>query len=320
MSPASYFRSFARGSGAPQGLGLACERTGICAAAVRRADGLKPRVTACRSFSGEQSLPALSAWRRKSGLRRSPANLLLGGDEYQILPIEALELSGAELADAARWKVKDMIEFPPEQASVACLLVPGSDGARSRQALAVVTPRKTVALWMQRSRAADLELSAIDIPELALRNLAALVPSTTACGLLHVGLARTTLVMVWQGELCTFRRFDLSASQLIDATTEQREALIERLALDLQRTTDAFERQFYAAALGRMWVTDEIEGLALGPALSRYVAPEVLPLKLREWLDIDSTDALVDPARGIDFIPAIGAALREHAPSPSQTA
>jgi MSHA biogenesis protein MshI len=291
---------------------MAAEGSGICAAAVRRAGGVKPRVTACESFSGEQSLPALAAWRRKSGLRRSQANLLLGGDEYQIVPIDALELTGKELAEAARWKVKDMIDFPPEQASIACVLVPGTDAVtRARQALAVVTPRKTVALWMQRSLAANLELNAIDVPELALRNVAALVPSTTACGLLHVGLARTTLVMVWQGELCTFRRFDLKASQFVDANTEQREALVERLALDLQRTTDAFERQFHATALGRMWVTDEIEGLALGPALSRYVASEVLPLKLREYLDIDHPNALVDPAHGIDFIPAIGAALRE---------
>jgi MSHA biogenesis protein MshI len=194
------------------------------------------------------------------------------------------------------------------------VLVPGTEGvARSRQALAVVTRRHTVVQWMQRAQAARFDLSTIDVPELALRNIAALLPSSGACGLLHVGVSRAMLVMVWQGELCTFRRFDLRAGQLLAADADQREALIERLALDLQRTSDAFERQFHAVALGRMWVTEELPGFELAPALSRYVSPEVLPLKLRECLDVDGSAPLTDPARNVDFIPAIGAALRVEA-------
>ncbi len=313
MALPSFLRSFSRGSTAAAHLGVAVDGATVCAAVVRRSADAKPRMLACRSVDGEQALAALAPWRRKNGLRRAQANLLLPGDDYQILPLETEQLSLAELASAARWKVKDMIDFAPEEASVACVLVPGADGiAKSRQALAVVTRRHTVVQWMQRAQAAHFELSAIDVPELALRNIAALLPGTGACGLLHVGLSRATLVMVWQGELCTFRRFDLRASQLLAADESQREALIERLALDLQRTSDAFERQFHAAALGRMWVTEELAGCELAPALSRYVSPDVLPLKLRECIDVDCGEALIDPARNVDFIPAIGAALRQE--------
>jgi len=314
MALPSFLRSFSRGADAAGSLGLAVDGNAMSAAVVRRNADVKPRVVACRHFGGGDALHALAAWRRKNGLRRAQANLLLSNDDYQILPLDAAQLSATELAAAARWKVKDMIDFPPEEASVACVRVPAAEGVgRSRQALAVVTRRRTVVQWMQRAQAAHFELSAIDVPELALRNIAALLPSTAACGLLHVGISRATLVMVWQGELCTFRRFDLRASQLLAADADQREALIERLALDLQRTSDAFERQFHAAALGRMWVTEELPGLELAPALSRYVSPEVLPLKLRECVDVDADDALIDPAQDVDFIPAIGAALRVEA-------
>jgi MSHA biogenesis protein MshI len=316
MALPSFLRSFSRGAATAGSVGIACDGSALSAAVVRRNADAKPRVVACGGFEGGDALPAIAKWRSKNGLRRAQANLLLANDEYQILPLDVEQLSAAELAAAARWKVKDMIDFPPEDASVACVRVPGAEGVeRSRQALAVVTRRKTVVQWMQRAHAAHFELSAIDVPELALRNIAALLPGTAACGLLHVGISRATLVMVWQGELCTFRRFDLRAGQLLAADGEQREALIERLALDLQRTSDAFERQFHAAALGRMWVTEELPGLELAPALSRYVSPDVLPLKLREYVDVDASDALIDPSRSLDYIPAIGAALRVETPS-----
>jgi len=175
----------------------------------------------------------------------------------------------------------------------------------------VVSRHDTIARWMQQSHEAHLDLHSIDVPELALRNLALLAAGDGACALLHVGLTRSTLVMVWQGELCSVRRFELRAAQLIDADKDSFEALIERLGQDVQRSTDAFERQFHAAALGRLWVTDEQAGLALCEPLARHVTLQVRPMKLREWMSIDATVPLMDAAQGIDFIPAIGAALRE---------
>jgi MSHA biogenesis protein MshI len=166
---------------------------------------------------------------------------------------------------------------------------------------------------MRRSHQARIELQAIDIPELAMRNLAALLPGDNTVALLHVGLARTLLVMVWKGELCNSRRFELNAQQLLSAGTMAREQLLERLGLDVQRTADAFERQFQAAALGGLWVTQEHPSLAVAEELERFVALRVKPFALKDHLDFDTQTTLLDPARGIDFVPAIGAALREEA-------
>lgn len=315
MSLGQFIPSFAaRKPAAPCWLGVSTDPLGMAAAVVQRSPGERARVTDCQTFEGGEALAQLSGWSRRQ--RAARTNLLLGADEYQILPIEANELSPAERVAAARWQVKDMIEFAPEEASVACVRVPGgSAGARTSQALAVVARRSTVAAWMQRSQGAKLKLDAIDIPELALRNVAALAPGSAAGALLHIGLARTTLVMVWQGELCNYRRFDLKASQLHGAGTDERETLIERLGLEVQRTADAFERQFHAAALARLWVTQEHASLAVADDLTRHVALPVQALHLKEWLDIAPEGPLVDPDRGIDYVLAIGAALREEAPA-----
>lgn len=312
-------RAVAHGS-----IGLAVDGDGLAAVVLDVSQAETPRLLVCHHFAGTGALTAFRQWRQREGWQHAPAHLLLGDDDYQLLPIETLDLPAQELADAARWKVKDMIDFPAEQASLACVLVPKVDqDAHLRHALAVVTPKTTVVHWMQRAQQARSRLTAIDIPELALRNLLALVQhdDAGACGLLHVGTQRATLVMVWQGELCTFRRLDITLGQLLQADDERRVAqMIERLALDLQRTCDAFERQFHTAVLRRLWVTPTPTALNLVPTLASQLTLELHVMDLKALLGVDGDQPLVDPERGVDFVPAIGAALRacDTAPAAQQ--
>ncbi len=314
MSFRSILQSLQPRPAPPRWMGVSADATRVSAAIVQRRAGAKPRVSAFQAFDGEQALNALAAWRAKRGNRSLRTNLLLNPNDYQILPIEAPDVAPGERAAATRWRIKDMIDFAPEEACVDCLLIPAAEGSvRARQALAVVSKRDTVAQWMLRARQARVDLQAIDIPELAVRNLAALLPSDNTVALLHVGLARTTLVIVWKGELCNSRRFDLHANQILSASSAGREQLLERLGLDVQRTADAFERQFQAAAMGGLWVTQEHPSLSLVEEIERFVALRVKPFQLREHLDIESDAALFDAQAGIDFVTAIGAGLREEA-------
>lgn len=303
-----------RPAAAPGCLGVHVDATHATGAVVSRRKGAKPRLTAVHTASGDASLAALARWQRHQGLRHANVNLLLDGADYQIVPLDVPDVQPDEVANAMRWRIKDLIDFPPEEASIGCLLVPTeSDSSRTQQALVVVSRQETIARWMTRSRDAKLNVQSIDVPELALRNLALLAAGGSACALLHVGLERSTLVIVWRGELCSLRRFDLSASQYLDASPEGRDALIERLGQDVQRSSDSFDRQFYAAALGRLWVTQEQDGLDLATPLASHITLQVRPLALRDWLDIETDTPLMNAAQGIDMLPAIGAALREEA-------
>ena len=311
MSLRSYFslpqRTSPRGS-----LGIATASAASATAAVIEKDaGGALRLKALESFDGDSALKAMSGWQRRTGWRRCRTHLLLDDAQYQLLPVDAPDVPDAELSDALRWRVKDLIDFPAEAASIASVLVPAAhESIRARQAWVVVAHRNTVAERMRGARDAQIELDSIDIPELALRNLALLPAPDSSCALLHVGLHRSTLLMVWKGDLCSVRRFDLTASALLDATPEEFEALVERFAQDVQRSADAFERHFHAAALGRLWVLDEQAGLPMADALARHLTLQVKPMKLADWIGIDTTRPLMDARARVDFLPAIGAALR----------
>ena len=292
------------------GLGIFAAGRSV-AAVIAKADDGGLRLKATESFDGAGSLEALARWRRSAGWRVCRTHWLLDDTQYQLLPMDAPDVPDTELADALRWRVKDMIDFPAEDARIGSVLAPAAgDSMRTRQAWVVVARRATVAGCMRSARNARIDLDSIDVPEFALRNLALLPAGDGACALLHVGLERSTLLMVWKGDLCSVRRLDLTANALLDAPPEQFESLIERLGQDVQRSTDAFERHFHAAGLGRLWVTDEQEGLALTEVLARHITLQVKPMKLADWIGIDTTRPLMDARQQLDFLPAVGAALR----------
>ena len=291
-------------------------RTGdgrLVAAVIERASSGRARLTACASFEGDTAADSLIAWQRRGGYRKAANNLLLANGDYQILPIDAPPVAPEERAGAARWLIKGMIDYPADEAAVDCLMIPSdAPSSAQRKAWAVVARRSSVVAWAERWHRGGLNLACVDIPELALRNLAALTPPDGACALLHIGPHASTLVMVWQGELCSTRRFEIGADQFDLADAQRLAFSVERLGLEVQRSADAFERQFHSFALGRLWVTPTVAGVDLAAALGAQLNLRVQTFQLEDWLDVGVDAEILAAGCGIDWWPAIGAALRSE--------
>ncbi|TAK76877.1 MAG: hypothetical protein EPO12_15770 [Aquabacterium sp.] len=297
---------------ATEHLGITCSPSRLSAAVVRADGDGRAHLLGQVGFEGDLDMAQISRWLRKNKLKPDSATLMLPGDEYQILPFDAPSVPAVERAEATRWRIKDMIDFPVEDACVDCLMLPAPDGqGQSSHALAIVSRRQQVREWMQRVRKAGIELSAVDIPELALRNLLALQPTPNACALLRIGATRASLIVVWKGELCTFRRFEISAPQFAAADLHSRQAQFERLGLEVQRTADAFERQFYGTAIERVWVEQSVPEVDLVQQLAPQVTLRVQPFALGDWMNLERlpvppADTPTPPPNLI----AVGAAVR----------
>jgi len=286
----------------------------VFVAEAARGDG-QPTVRSCRRFEGVEAMDAMLSWQRQVAWRYARTNLLLDGGDYQILLIDEPKVEPAERNSAARWLIKDMIDYPVEQAAVQCLVLPGSDDSplAQRRLLTVVSRKQTAFEWMNRWQRSRMALTSIDIPELALRNLAVLASGPAAVAFLHVGIDHANLIMVWQEDLCTFRRLDVSALMLHDSVAEKRESLVERLGLEVQRTADAFGRQFHAADLTQLWVSSVDDAVGLCDALSRQIYLKAQPFVLGDWVKFETDAPPYDIQLGIDYTLAIGAALRQEA-------
>ncbi len=293
-------------------LGLVFSPGRLAAAVVRLSGQGRPKLIAYESFTDDPSLPQVSHWLRKRGLSVATANLLLPGDDYHVLSFETPAVPAAERAEAARWRIKDMIDFPVENACVDCIVVPAPNGdPEGNHSWAVVAQRNRVRDWMQRAKQARIDLKSIDIPEMALRNLLVMEPTPNACALLRLSSTGGALIVAWRGELCSFRRFDdLNVQHFQTADLMGRQALVERLALELQRTADAFERQFYGTTIERVWIEQSVPDVDLVQQLAPHVSLRLHAFDLAEKLEIDPlAHGRGEPRHRVSLL-AVGAALR----------
>lgn len=282
----------------------------------RAADG-KPQVRLLASYAGGAGqADALVRLRGTHRLSRFRCVTLLGPGEYQLLQAEAPAVPAAELKTALRWRIKDQLDYPIEAATVDALLIPG-DGAgsgRGPQAFAVAAPKAAVGKRVKPFQDGKIPLQAVDIPELAQRNVAALLEDENrGLALLAFDATGGLLTITFRGELYAFRRIDIGATQLASADEERRGQLVDRIALELQRSFDHFDRQYSFVSLKRLVVAEVAGAPWLQPQLSRQSYLPVDTMDLSAAMDLEAVPELRQPSRQGECLQLLGAALRPEA-------
>jgi MSHA biogenesis protein MshI len=291
-------------------VGVVGTADGLLGVVMKRQAGSKPQFKAAPVFRGPQASESWVEW-QKSNAPLGQTSVLLSGEHYRIVPLDAPRVPDEERRAAVSYQAQELLDFPPDTTIIDCLNIPAAtSGQAVSRVFAVAGLKAEIAKWMRQYRQAGLNLDAIDIPEMALRNVSALVAGPQTHLYLHVGVRSARLVIVWQGELCAFRRFELSGRQLATETDGGIDLLVERLALDIQRTADAFVRQFHSADLAALWVSSVSKPEPLCAAFRIHQALPVHPLQLEDHLDWQGPGAIADLDRSIDHTLAIGAALR----------
>ena len=282
---------------------------------VRRSPGRKPEVLLLHSRArGGDDSHALRALRKDLGLASYRCTALLGDGEYQMLQVEPPDVPAGELREALRWRIKDMLQYPAESANIDLLQIPAEPGAsaRARQVWAIAADRALLRPRVAAFDNAKLTLAAIDIPELAQRNIAALFEEENlGLALLSFDETGSMLSFTYGGELYALRRIDAPLSQFVNLEAAQREALFEGVALEAQRSLDNFDRQFGHIRVNQLLVAPLPEGSALVGYLREFLSVLVAELDLATVLDFPSLPELALPLRQTHYLRAIGAALRD---------
>jgi MSHA biogenesis protein MshI len=286
--------------------------------AVARQGGARAEIEHLSTFAREgKDVAALKRIAGQYNAKNTALGTLLVSGEYQLLQTDAPDITDPEeLKAALRWKIKDMIDFPADQATLDCFDVQqgGAATGRGRQVFVAVARndvlRPRVALFQD----ARLPLSVIDIPEMGMRNIARLFEQESR-GLVLLNFTEISgmLLFTFGGELCAVRRIELTLTQLETAEVDRRNDLFDRVALEVQRSIDNFERQFNTITLSRL-VTAEMPSVpGLLEYLRGYLSIKVEPLDLSEVIDFPAVPELRKTRRQAELMPVIGAALRADA-------
>lgn len=282
---------------------------------VIRAPGARPEICLLDSYrvaGGEAD--ALARLRASRNLKDFRCTTLLGASDYRLLQVDSPAVPAEEKAQAMRWRLKDMVDFPVDTAAIGVLDIPLKDNGGGRQptAFAIVAPAAAVGQRMRLFDDAKVPLDAIDVPEVAQRNVAALFEERNrGLAFLRLDEDEGVLTITYDAELYLARHIDVSGRALAEADAERRQALIERLVLELQRTLDNFDRQYNFISVARLVVASERAVAGLMPALAENLYVPVQAMDLSAVADFPAVPELRNPERQAQCLLAIGAALRE---------
>jgi MSHA biogenesis protein MshI len=291
------------------------QRDGLAVASVTRAGSGRPTVERAAFFPGAASGELLEQAGKDLRAATVRCMTLLGSGDYQLLSVEAPNVPAEEMKTAVRWRLKDMLDFPVNDATIDVLRIPADPNASSRpqQMMFVVAARNSVlAPRQQMFAAAKVGLDVVDIPETAQRNIAALLePEGRGLAILSFDEEGALLTVTHGGELYLARRIDIPLAVLTDPDIDRRHQGFDRITLELQRSLDNFERQFSFISVSRLLLgPNQIEGL--DAYLSSNLYTPVDSLDLGAVFDLERVPELADKAQQQRFFTALGAGLRRE--------
>ena len=254
---------------------------------------------------------------------------------FNLLLVEAPEVDATELKAAIRWRIKELIDFHIDDAVFDVFDIPGQQQRGRQKMMYVVASRyNSVKEQIDLLEGACVNLTAIDIPELAMRNIAALLPEdNNGVALLHFGPSETILTLTRQETFYLSRNREYSAQQLLidaaaeDNTTEVGELALEpvddsgispalqqqldNIILETQRSMDYYESHFSLPPISGLVIAPTEKPV---PGMMAYLANNLgLPVRMLDLNTVlECEEPLSDEVQAKCLL-AIGAALRQEA-------
>lgn len=291
-------------------VGLELQKEGVAMVAQQWRDGI-PVVLAGEFVLSSKTTDfedIIRSFVARHKLQNAGCNLVLRHDEYQILLVEPPDVPEEEIRGAIRWRLKDLISIPPETAAIEIFSLP-QDGSKANKKMVyvVVAEAKKLKHLIELVGRGGLDLHAIDIGELAIRNIALRLVGDDGSGR-GIAIARLhhghgSVYIYRQTNLYLTRTFSLEYNAgLLDDLPQ------ENLALELQRSVDYYERQMGQVPPSVIYLCgDHVTEDKIGPTLraSLAIQLQILDPAATAWVDENfETGALMQ------CIGAFGAALR----------
>ena len=262
----------------------------------------------------EERQRALMQLVQQQALQKSRAVTVLSTNSYQLIQIDMGDLPAAERHDAARWQIRERIDYPPEEAVLDLFEVAPFGGERKPLTYVVAAQKKVLREHVQLVDESDLVLRAIDIPEFSLRNVCDLFTDDDR-GLAILLLLEQTgvLVIVRDGTLYLVRWLSIGMDDLIPFADGNLEALTEQLdtiILEIQRSFDYCESTFQLPLVSRLLVAQTQREIPVVISyLNDYLTTQVEALNFTEVLNLPEHNEQLQLNR---CLMAIGGALRQE--------
>lgn len=300
-------------------MAVSLQADGICTAYVERTPQARYVLEQAAFYPGRNSsdLALLEKTAKELQAERYRWTNLLSVGEYQILSVDAPTVPPDELKTAIRWRLKDLLDYHIDDATIDVCDVPveKKSPGRAHSMYAVAARNNLIEQRQALFSDAKVPISVIDIPEMAQRNVSSLLERDDGQGIAMLSIQDDSalLTITYAGELYLSRQFEVALSQVLKSDPEELAAGYERIALELQRSLDHFDRQYHFIPVSKLLLAplgDLAESLE--EHLSANIDIPVERLDLEDVLDISQVPELRSPKAQQRFFLVVGAALRHE--------
>ncbi len=183
----------------------------------------------------------LSSIVKQYRLKNTNCTWVLAPQDYQLLQMDVLPVAKNEFQAAIRWKIKDLLRFSIDDVVIDRFEIPSSKlNPKNNKMVVVASQASYLQKTSQDIQEAGLNLSTIDIPELALRNMMALFEQENQShALIYIQETMTYLLITYQKKLYFIRNLEFGWGE-----EEKKTEHVEQLAVEIQRSFDYYQNQW----------------------------------------------------------------------------
>lgn len=238
--------------------------------------------------------------------------------DYNLLLVEAPDVQPEELRAAIRWRVKELIDFHIDDAVVDVFEVPAHKAAgKNKMMYAVVAKANRVKALIDHLNNADLNLNIIDIPELALRNIAAMLPEDVGgVALIYAGQNQGLITITRQSSLYLSRTINAGTSLLPESVLsvlddEECQRWLDSIVIEVQRSMDYYESHFSQPQVSALVMTPIGKEI---PGVTEYLSEQLqIPARILDVNELIDVPEKIPSLLQSRCLLAIGTALRQEA-------
>jgi MSHA biogenesis protein MshI len=241
---------------------------------------------------------------KQNGWEGLPCSLVLHPLYYQLLLAETPAVEAGEMSSAVRWRIKDLLDYPVEDAAVAHFELPEDAYRGQKKMLYAAVLRKSILQELVESiEESGLVVDCIEVAELALNNVfSRVVEGEEGSAVIHLMENEGLINLVEDKQIYLCRRLDVGMASFAGGSDP---AFLESLLLEVQRSLDFYESQLGKGIISKLYYSPGSTHTAvIGEYLSQQLGLEISPLKLDNFLAEN-----VERDTAINCVAAIGAAL-----------
>jgi len=296
------------------------EKSGIAMAYVAEPNAPRKKIDAYAFEEGKTAADyqkALTQFVNTHNLQGVLCSYVLAPTDYTLTLMDSPHVEQKEMAQAMRWLVQEVINFPIDEAIIDTIELPLPRARDNNKMLYTVVMRRTLIPNIEQLiNPSGLILTYIDIPEMALNNISKLsvesaesVEKQKGTIFVYLNSEGGNLILCREGLLYITRALTQPLKTLESPEKNvESERHLENLVVEIQRLLDYFINLFRQVLFDRVIIAPT----TLNPELIRdgfqkRLGMDIQSLDLKKFMDIDSKQS---PPMAAKCLLALGAALR----------